>query len=238
MRKFSLLLAAIFCTATINSQFRIPMLGETAPSFKAKTTNGDLNFPQDFGESWKILISHPEDFTPVCTSEIMHLAKMQDDFSALNVRIAIISTDNLSSHFQWKQSMEKTLKELTGNGKIDFPLIADNKAHISMQYGMLHSLEDDTHDVRAVFIINPENKIRSINFYPMDIGRNMEEIKRTIVALQTSEQEKVLLPVNWQEGDDILMKRIPYSEEELKNNPSLASKYYKVGLNMWFKKGL
>jgi len=213
------------------------MLGEPAPSFQANTTNGDFEFPKDFGNHWKILLSHPKDFTPVCTSEILQLAQMQDEFANLGVKLAIISTDELDSHMQWKQLMEDILIDDGHSITIDFPLVDDHNARISNQYGMLHAWENPTRDVRGVFIINPENEIKSINFYPMNIGRNMEEIKRVVVALQTSEEEQVLIPANWNQGDDVLMKYVPYSAQELAENPKLEDQYYKVGVNLWYKKG-
>lgn len=232
-----LLLSLSICSAEAFSQGRIPMLGEQAPSFKAKTTTGDLQFPEDFGDNWKILLSHPKDFTPVCSSEIMELAKMQQDFEHLGVKLAVISTDDLASHFQWKQLLEDILSEQSIHEKIEFPLIEDQNARISNLYGMLHTWENPTRDVRGVFIINPENKIQSINFYPMNIGRNMDEIKRVVTALQISESEQVLMPANWTVGGDVLMKYVPYSSKELEIDPTLADSYYKVGINMWYQKG-
>jgi peroxiredoxin (alkyl hydroperoxide reductase subunit C) len=236
--KKSVLLLVTFLSYSIIvlPQGSIPLLGEQAPSFKAKTTNGSLVFPEDFGNSWKILFSHPKDFTPVCTSEILALAKMQQDFDALGVKIAVISTDDLSSHLQWKQLMEDILAENGGSEKISFPLLDDHDGRISNKYGMLYAWEDPTRDVRGVFIIDPENKIRSINFYPMNIGRNMEEIKRVITALQYSEKEQVLMPANWTYGKDVLMKYVPYNDEDLQRDPSLKDQYYKVGVNLWYKK--
>jgi peroxiredoxin (alkyl hydroperoxide reductase subunit C) len=213
------------------------MLGEQAPSFKAETTNGNLVFPEDYGNNWKILLSHPKDFTPVCTSEILELAKMQQEFDQLGVKLAIISTDELTSHYQWKQLLEDILVSQGEEEKISFPLIDDHNGRISNAYGMLHAWEDPTRDVRGVFIIDPENRIKSINFYPMNIGRNMEEIKRVVLALQVSEKEEVLLPANWTYGDDVLMKYVPYTQEELEKDPSLKEKYYKVGINLWYRKG-
>jgi len=212
------------------------MLGLTAPSFTAETTQGKLEFPKDFGNSWKMLFSHPKDFTPVCTSEILQLAKMQDEFDKLGVKIAIISVDDLASHNAWKQYMEDILLESKESVKINFPFIADNNLKVSNQYGMLHAWENQTRDVRGVFIISPENIIESISFYPNNIGRNIEEIKRVIVALQTSEKEQVMTPANWKYGDDVLMKHEPFSESELLENPDLKDQYYKVGINMWYKR--
>lgn len=237
MKLFILLVLGFWGMLMVHGQHQIPMLGETAPSFSSNSTNGTINFPGDFEESWKILFSHPEDFTPVCTSEIMHLSKMQDEFATLGVKIAVISMDDLSTHYQWKKSMEETLEESTGSGKIDFPLIADSKGEVSNMYGMLDYSDNQIRNVRGVFIIDPSNEIRSMNFYPMNVGRNMEEIKRIVVALQTSDKEQVLMPVNWTEGDDVLMKKPPFTESELKDNPDLSNQYYRVGLKLWYKKG-
>ncbi len=236
MKKISLIVIVAFCAISVWSQSRIPMLGETTPSFIAETTNGKIEFPKDFGNSWKMLFSHPKDFTPVCTSEILQLAKIQDEFDALGVKIAIISVDDLSSHNAWKQYMEGILQESKDSVKINFPFIADNGGRVSDKYGMLHAWENETRDVRGVFIIDPENVIQSISFYPNNVGRNLEEIKRVIVALQTSEKDQVLTPANWNYGDDVLMKFLPYSESDLIENPDLKDQYYKVGVNMWYKK--
>jgi len=237
MKKLGSLFIAILVGIIAWSQSGIPMIGETAPSFTANTTNGKLNFPEDFGKNWKILFSHPKDLTPVCTSEIMELAKMQDEFNKLGVKIAIISVDNVSTHLQWKQLMEDILQDETDSVKIDFPFIDDSNAKVSNRYGMIHAWENPTRDVRGVFVISPENVIQTINFYPMNIGRNLEEIKRSIVALQTAKEDNVLLPANWNEGDDVLLPYVPYSQSELDENPDLENKYYKVGVNMWYKRG-
>lgn len=227
MRAYGILILLLLCTMITRSQNRIPMLGESAPAFLSNSTNGEFEFPRDFGESWKILFSHPGDFTPVCTSEIMHLAKMQEEFDSLGVKIAVISTDNLSTHYQWKQSMEEALQESTGSGIISFPLIADSNGEISEKYGMLLPGDGPIQDARGVFIIDPSNTIRSVNFYPMDVGRNMEEIKRVVLGLQTAEKEQVLLPVNWKEGDEAVFK----------NDPAMKNQNYRQSLKLWIKKG-
>ncbi len=237
MKKLGLLLIAIFIGIMVWSQNRIPMIGETARSFTANTTNGKLEFPGDFGNNWKILFSHPKDLTPVCTSEILELAKMQDEFSDLGVKIAIISVDDVSTHLQWKHLMEGILQDGTDSVKIEFPFIDDSNAKISNRYGMIHAWENPTRDVRGVFVINPENVIQTINFYPMNIGRNIKEIKRSIVALQTAKEDNVLLPANWNEGDDVLLPYVPYSKSDLVESPDLENQYYKVGINMWYKRG-
>ena len=237
MKKIGLLLLSALFGTLVWSQTGIPLIGQTAPSFTANTTNGKLHFPEDFGDSWKILFSHPKDLTPVCTSEILELAKMQDEFSDLGVKIAIISVDNVSTHLQWKGLMEDILREDSDSIKINFPFIDDSNVKVSNRYGMIHAWENPTRDVRGVFVIDPENVIRTINFYPMNIGRNLKEIKRSIVALQTSEKENIMTPANWNKGDDVLMRSVPYTEAELMENPDLQNQYYKVGVNMYYKRG-
>ena len=230
----------IFCTmfmGVVQSQTsQIPLIGSKAPSFTAATTNGDLKFPDDFGSSWKILFSHPQDFTPVCSSELLELAYMQKDFVRLNSKIAIISTDELSQHVLWKKYLEELDYKGRGVQTIAFPIMADQDAKISRTYGMLHEPTSTVKDVRGVFIIDPENIVRSINFYPLEIGRNMDEIVRILEALQMSDEQTVLTPANWNEGDDVLVPYFPYTKEELAVNPELEKEYYSVGNRMWFKK--
>ncbi len=230
----------IFCTmfmGVVQSQTsQIPLIGSKAPSFTAATTNGDLKFPDDFGSSWKILLSHPQDFTPVCTSELLELAYMQNDFARLNVKIAVLSTDELSQHELWKKHLEELDYKGRGAQAIAFPILADYDAKISKEYGMLHEPTSTLKDVRGVFIIDPENTVRSINFYPMQIGRNMDEIIRIVEALQTSDQESVMTPANWNEGDDVIVPYFPFTKEELAAKPELKEDYYSVGNRLWFKK--
>jgi peroxiredoxin 2/4 len=217
------------------SKIATPLIGDDAPSFSTKSTNGKLSFPKDFGTSWKILFSHPRDFTPVCSSEIIQLATMQDEFDKLGVKIAVISTDSLNQHISWKKAMEAISYKGKAPVKIEFPLIADDNYAISMSYGMIHEKHINLMDVRGVFIINPENKICAILFYPTNIGRNMEEIKRMVIALQIAGRDCVT-PVNWNPGEDVMVPHFPYSEAELKANPNLEKNYYNYGGFMWFKK--
>jgi peroxiredoxin (alkyl hydroperoxide reductase subunit C) len=216
----------------------IPMIGDDAPSFTAETTSGVLNFPSDYGRSWKIIFSHPRDFTPVCSSELLTLSHMQDGFEKLNAKVVVISTDDLQKHFMWKKALEETAYKNMEPTNIKFPIIDDSKMNISRSYGMLHISASTTKDVRGVFIISPDNKVEAIYFYPMNIGRNMDEIKRTLVALQTvgTGKDRVLTPANWQVGDDVLVPQFPYTEKQLKENPDLKLSYYNVGSYMWFKK--
>lgn len=217
------------------SKIVTPLIGDDAPSFTAKSTNGRLTFPKDFGASWKILFSHPRDYTPVCSSEIIQLATMQDEFEKMGVKIAVISTDSLNQHFSWKKALEEISYKGRDPVKIKFPLIADENYSISVTYGMIHEKYNKSMDVRGVFIINPENKICAIIFYPTNIGRNMDEIKRAVSALQMAGRDCVL-PVNWQPGEDVMVPYSPYTNEELKANPGIEKNYYNYGGFMWFKK--
>jgi peroxiredoxin (alkyl hydroperoxide reductase subunit C) len=237
-----MLLFAFLCSSNLWSQENktgtIPLIGEDAPSFTAETTEGTLEFPKDFGNHWKIIFSHPRDFTPVCSSEILELAQMQSEFDKINVKLLIVSTDELSKHQLWKTQLEDLSYKNRQPVKIKFPLVDDSKTSISRQYGMLHLPVSTTKDVRGVFIINPKDKIEAIFFYPMNIGRNMDEIKRTVVALQTAGKGKdhLLAPANWQLGDDLMVPQFPYTEKQLQENPDIKNGYYNVGTFMWFKK--
>ena len=229
--------SVVLLTLVSNAQGnQIPLIGSKAPSFSAETTNGKLNFPQDYGKSWKILFSHPQDFTPVCSSELLELANLQNDFAKLNTKIGIISTDDLNMHKMWKAQLQELDYKGRGAQKIEFPIIDDHKTTVSKEYGMLHEPMSSNKDIRGVFIIDPKNMVRSVNFYPMQVGRNMQEIVRILEALQTSDEQAVLMPANWKPGDDVLMSHFPYTDKELADNPNIKDEFYQVGNRMWFKK--
>jgi len=238
MKKIILTLAlgSFFMGTVLAQKGNIPLIGSKAPSFTAETTNGTLTFPDDYGKKWKVLFSHPQDFTPVCSSELSELAYVQKDFVDLGVQVAIISTDDVETHKRWKTWLEGLDYKNHGAQKIDFPIIDDHSHVASNQYGMLHEPTSSNKDIRGVFIIDPNNIVRSINFYPMQVGRNMAEIERIIVALQTADRELVCTPANWKNGDDVIVPRYPYTTAELAANPSVADNFYNVGGYMWFKK--
>lgn len=239
MKKLMLtFIVVVFVISVTNAQkTQIPLIGSKAPSFTAQSTNGKITFPSGFGDSWKILFSHPQDFTPVCSSELLELAHLQNDFSRLGVKVAVVSTDNVDRHNSWKAHLEELDYRGRGTQTINFPLFGDEKATISKKYGMLHEPVSTTKDIRGVFIIDPENVVRSINFYPIEVGRNMDEIVRIIEALQTTDRANVLTPANWNEGDDVMVPFYPYTKEQLAADPTLKDKYYNVGNRMWFQKG-
>ena len=215
--------------------FRIPLIGESAPSFTAESTNGTINFPADFGHKWKILFSHPQDFTPVCTTEILELANLQNEFEKLGTQIIVISTDLLETHVQWKKSMETLDLNKKGGVKIKFPLVDDDKLVVSKMYGMIHPLSNTTKSVRGVFIIDPDNIIQAIYFYPKAVGRNTDELLRMIAALQTTSSGKVLTPVNWKAGNDLLVPIPPKTDGTGKT--IVPDGYYSPIWYLWFKKG-
>jgi peroxiredoxin (alkyl hydroperoxide reductase subunit C) len=226
-----------FIVGSVNAKGEIPLIGSEAPSFTAESTNGEITFPEGFGKSWKILFSHPQDFTPVCTSELLELAYLNDEFEKMDIKLAVISTDELKIHHLWKSHLEELDYKNRGPQKIHFPIIDDHGAKVSETYGMLHKPTSTNRDIRGVFIIDANNIIRSVNFYPMEVGRNMEEILRVVAALKTTEEQKVFTPANWNDGDDVLVPYFPYTAEELSKNPKIQEDYYSVGNRLWFKVG-
>lgn len=237
MKRFALtIFIVLFAITAWSKKNELPLIGDKAPSFKENSTNGVLNFPEDFGKSWKILFSHPLDFTPVCTSELCGLAANQKKLDSMGVKIAVVSIDEIERHLLWKEFMERVLNDGDEEVKINFPIVADLSGKVSKKYGMLHSSVNDKRDVRGVFIIDPNNIVQAITFYPMSVGRNSDEILRTVAALQITQKENVLTPLNWKPGDDVLVPHQPYTEDELKKNPDLKNQYYNVGEFMWYKK--
>jgi len=201
-------------------QIRMPLIGDDAPSFTAVTTQGQINFPEDYKGKWVILFSHPADFTPVCTTEFMTFASMQEEFREMNTELIGLSIDSVFSHIAWLKRIEEKI-EYKGmkNLEIKFPVIEDLKMEVAKKYGMIQPKASTTQAVRAVFIIDPEAKIRTILYYPQSTGRNMQEIKRIVTALQKNAAEKVATPANWQPGDDVIIPA-PNSMEAVKERIS------------------
>lgn len=184
---------------------RMPLIGDMAPSFKAVTTQGDINFPEDYKGKWVILFSHPADFTPVCTTEFMTFATMADEFRELNTELVGLSVDSLYSHIAWLRKIEELEWNGMKNVEVKFPLIEDITMEVANKYGMIQPGQSNTQAVRAVFVIDPESKIRTILYYPLSTGRNFDEIKRIILALQKADQDNVATPADWRPGDDVII---------------------------------
>ena len=211
-------------------------MGQTAPSFKEQSTKGMINFPDDFFNKWKILFSHPADFTPVCTSEIIALATKQENFKKLNTALIVISTDGLNSHIEWVKSIESIAYKGNTPVKVDFPLVADVSTEVSKKYNLLRNDSIMRKDLRSVIFIDTDDKIRAILTYPDYIGRNIDEIERILIALQTSDKNDVLTPANWKKGDDVLIRALKSIEESDKLKGKDKQGYYQYAWYMWFKK--
>lgn len=185
---------------------RMPLIGEKAPSFKAETTQGMINFPEDYKGKWVIFFSHPADFTPVCTTEFMTFAVMQPEFEKLNCKLLGLSIDSTYSHIAWLRTIKEKI-EYKGmkDVEVNFPVISDLTMEVSKAFGMLQPAASTTQAVRAVFIMDPNAIVRAILYYPLSNGRNMDEIKRLLIAMQTSDKHKIATPANWQPGDDVIV---------------------------------
>lgn len=175
-------------------------IGDIAPDFEAVTTKGKLKFSEFATNKWIVLFSHPADFTPVCTTEMSGFALEKEKFDSLNTELLGLSIDSIHSHLAWVNNV----REKTGV-YFDFPIIADIDMKVSKLYGMLQPNESETAAVRAVFFIDPIKKVRLIMYYPLNVGRNMDEILRVLEALQTSDEYKVAMPLNWRKGDKVIV---------------------------------
>ncbi len=183
-----------------NNVAMMPRIGDMAPDFTAITTKGNIKLSEFAKDKWIVMFSHPADFTPVCTTEMSGFAERKSEFDALNTELLGLSIDSIHSHLAWVNNV----KEKTGV-YFDFPIIADLDMKVSKLYGMLQPNEHETAAVRAVFFIDPAKKIRLIMYYPLNVGRNMDEIIRVLEALQTSDKYKVAMPLNWKKGDKVIV---------------------------------
>ena len=185
---------------TIEKVYAMPRIGDQAPDFEAVTTKGKIKFSDFAQDKWVVMFSHPADFTPVCTTEMSGFATRKAEFDALNTELMGLSIDSIHAHLGWVQNV----RENTGV-YFDFPIIADLDMKVSKLYGMLQPNESETAAVRAVFFIDPSKKIRLIMYYPLNVGRNMDEILRALEALQTSDKHKVAMPLDWKKGDKVIV---------------------------------
>jgi peroxiredoxin (alkyl hydroperoxide reductase subunit C) len=178
----------------------MPRIGDLAPDFEADTTHGRKKLSEDYKGKWVILFSHPADFTPVCTTEFVAFAEIFPELMKRNVDLVGLSVDSQHSHIAWV----RRIKEKMGVD-IPFPIIADLSMRVAGQYGMIHPEQSTTSAIRAVFVIDPQRVIRAMIYYPLNVGRNMQEILRLLDALQTADENKVALPANWRPGDKVIV---------------------------------
>lgn len=184
----------------------MPRIGDKAPSFRAITTQGEIDFPKQYEGNWTILFSHPADFTPVCTSEFMTFASLEEKFKKANCQLVGLSVDGLYSHIAWLRTIKEKI-EYKGmkDVEVKFPLIEDISMEVAKKYGMIQPGESSTKAVRAVFFIDPKGIIRAIIYYPLSLGRNFDELYRVLVGLQTADAYSVALPADWRPGDDVIV---------------------------------
>ncbi|ALM81876.1 peroxiredoxin [Bordetella sp. N] len=186
-------------------------LGDTAPDFEQKSSVGTIRFHEYLGNSWGVLFSHPADFTPVCTTELGFTAKLADEFAKRNVKVLALSVDPVDSHAKWIDDINETQ-----NTTVNFPILADDDRKVAELYDMIHPNASVTATVRSVFIIDPNKKVRLTLTYPASTGRNFNEILRVIDSLQLTDSHSVATPVNWQDGDDVIIVPSLKDEEVIK----------------------
>jgi peroxiredoxin 2/4 len=216
---------------------RLPLIGDDAPAFTADTTQGKVTFPDDYKGKWVILFSHPGDFTPVCTTEFITFGKMTPEFEALNCQLIGLSVDSKYSHIAWLREIKEKIK-FNGmeNVEIKFPVIADSNMSVAKKYGMIQPNADGTKAVRAVFVIDPAAKVRAVIYYPLTNGRNIQEIKRLLIALETHDAQKMATPADWQPGDDMIVP-LPATYTQVQDRVEKAGDgYYCVDWFLCFKK--
>lgn len=187
------------------------LIGDVAPDFEADTTQGRIKFHEWIGNDWVVFFSHPADFTPVCTTELGYTAKLKDDFAKRGAKAIVISVDTVEEHNAWIKDIEETQ-----GVSVDFPIIADPAKKVATLYNMIHPNADAKVTVRAVYIVDPNKKIRASIIYPPSTGRNFDEVVRLLDSLQLTDNHKVATPVNWQDGDDVIIVPSLQDPEEIK----------------------
>jgi thioredoxin-dependent peroxiredoxin len=190
-------------------------LGDTAPDFTADSTEGTIDFYEYLGDDWGVLFSHPKDFTPVCTTELGEVARLKDEFTKRNAKVIGVSVDPVESHRSWSQD----ITDVTGQ-KLNFPLIGDENRQVADLYGMIHPNANDTLTVRSVYVIGPDKKVKLIITYPASTGRNFEEILRVLDSLQLTANYSVATPVNWRDGEDVIITTAVSDEQAKEKFPA------------------
>jgi peroxiredoxin (alkyl hydroperoxide reductase subunit C) len=204
---------------TIEASNSLPRINDPAPDFEAKSTHGMLKL-SDFKGKWVVLFSHPADFTPVCTTEFVEFANNSDKFKERNAQLIGLSVDSVPAHIAWVRDIEKHF-----GVKIDFPVVADLDTKVAQKYGLIHPSASETATVRAVFIIDPQQKVRALIYYPMTCGRNINEVLRALDALQTADENACATPANWQKGEKVV---VPPPQTQADAEKRVGMKEYEV----------
>ena len=189
-------------------------LGDVAPNFKAKTTEGEIDFYEYLGNSWGILFSHPADFTPVCTTELGKTALLQEEFAKRNVKVLAVSVDPLDKHFEWRKDINETQ-----NCSVGFPIIADEDRNVATLYDMIHPNASATATVRSLFVIAPDKTVKLTITYPASTGRNFVEVLRVVDSLQLTASFSVATPADWKGGEDVIVVPAVSTEDAIKKFP-------------------
>ncbi len=202
---------------------QLPRLGEPVPAFEAMTTRGKISFPADYKGKWVILFSHPADFTPICTTEILTFGARTEEFRALNCELVGLSIDSRNSHIAWLKTIREKI-EYKGmkDVKVGFPIIDDVSMKVASLYGMIQPGESQTAAVRAVFFVDPKGVLRAMIYYPLALGRNFDEIRRVLVGLQTIDAFGIALPADWYPGDEVI---VPMKGDDQEKTPEGAKCY-------------
>ncbi|MBI4568078.1 MAG: peroxiredoxin [Planctomycetes bacterium] len=187
----------------------MPRIGDLAPDFKAITTQGEIQFHDYKKGQWCVFFSHPADFTPVCTTELAEFARRSAEFEKRHTRLLCLSVDSIHAHIAWRENIRQRLDVV-----LNYPLVADVSMEVARKYGMIHPGASATATVRAVFFIDPKNTVRALVYYPMNAGRNIDEVLRIVDALQTADTHSVACPVNWRPGDKVIVPP-PKTEKEV-----------------------
>jgi peroxiredoxin (alkyl hydroperoxide reductase subunit C) len=211
-------------TATATPAVSLPRINDPAPDFEAKSTQGPLKLA-DFKGSWVVLFSHPADFTPVCSTEFIEFARRSAEFKKRGVKLVGLSVDSVTAHIAWIRSIESHFADV----KIDFPVIADLDTKVAQKYGLIHPAASETATVRAVFVIDDKGIVRALIYYPMSLGRNIDEILRAIDGLQTADANACATPANWQPGDQVIVpppQTVADAEKRLQSEYDVTDWYF------------
>lgn len=204
----------------------IPRIGDTAPDFQAVTTEGELQFREWQGQDWVILFSHPADFTPVCSTELTEFARRNDEFKQRSTKLIGLSIDSIHSHLAWRENLKQIM-----DVELPYPLIADLTTDVAQKFGMIHPGEAATATVRAVFVIDPKHVVRAMVYYPLNVGRNVDEIVRLLDGLQTTDKNACAVPVNWTPGDKVVVPPPKTTAEVAERNAHTDYERYDFYLN-------